>query len=313
MTGYHMFIDMQVNKAAMDDLASHTSIPVRTVEFSGAHGNRLEGDAHGDPSGRPILFLHGGGQTRHAWGTAARAVARDGWYAVTLDLRGHGRSDWSPDGRYTVDRFRDDVRCVAEQLPDRPVAIGASLGGLSSMMAEGLARRNYLSGLVMVDIVVRMKPSGVKKIVQFMRAYPDGFETLEQAADAISEYLPHRPRPDDLSGLKKNLQQRDDGRWVWHWDPRFLDRSIIGPFKGAWNLLRSHRRLDVPTLLVRGLKSELVDDKGVKDFLKRVPHADYADVRDAGHMVAGDRNDAFNDVVLDWLARTYRQDSAATG
>ena len=60
---------------------------------------------------------------------------------------------------------------------------------------------------------------------------------------------------------------------------------------------------DVPILLVRGLKSDVVTDRTVEDFKASIPAIEVADVGGAGHMVAGDRNDAFNDAILGFLAR----------
>ena len=82
------------------------------LEFQGNGGLRLVGDAYGDPTARPALLLHGGGQTRHAWGSTAAALGAHGWYAVALDMRGHGDSDWAADGDYSVDTLAADLRCV---------------------------------------------------------------------------------------------------------------------------------------------------------------------------------------------------------
>ena len=62
----------------------------------GPGGVRIVSDRQGDPQARAVVFLHGGGQTRRSWSRAAAAVAKQGWQAVTVDLRGHGESEWSP-------------------------------------------------------------------------------------------------------------------------------------------------------------------------------------------------------------------------
>lgn len=284
------------------------SLPViaaKRIEFKGYGGIRLVGDAYGSPDAPPVLLLHGGGQTRHAWSGAAEALAVRGWYAISIDHRGHGESDWSPDGRYNPENFAGDIRAIAASLQQKPIAIGASLGGLVAMMAEGLPPGRVLRGLVLVDIVPKMEQRGVGRIVGFMSRFPDGFASLEQAADAIASYLPDRPRPSDLSGLKKNLRQRSDGRWVWHWDPKFLNKTWEDSRAMLAAINDAPSGIKIPTLLVRGLKSDIVSDEGVEDFLQRVPHAEYSDVRDAGHMVAGDKNDIFNEKVIDFLTRRF--------
>ena len=60
-----------------------------TAMFKGAAGNRLVADVYGD-AGQPVLLLHGGGQTRHAWRRTAEHLARAGATAYALDQRGHG-------------------------------------------------------------------------------------------------------------------------------------------------------------------------------------------------------------------------------
>jgi pimeloyl-ACP methyl ester carboxylesterase len=272
--------------------------------FRSSDGLRLVAHAEGNPDGSPVILLHGGGQTRHAWQETALALAGAGFYALALDQRGHGQSDWSEEARYDLDSFAADLELVARELPARPAVVGASLGGLAGLLAEGSARSPLLSALVLVDVAPRMELAGVRRIVTFMKAHPDGFESLEQAQDAISAYLPHRPRPKDPSGLAKNLRQSADGRFRWHWDPRFVTRDHgLTPEEFQAKLHGCSRNLRIPTLLVRGRQSDVLSEAGSREFLELVPHAEYADVADAAHMVAGDRNDRFTEVVLQFLLR----------
>ncbi len=264
---------------------------------------RIAGDAHGEPSSPPVLLLHGGGQTRHAWGGTAAALAAQGHYAVALDLRGHGDSGWDDAADYSVDAFARDLAAVARQLPAKPAVVGASLGGLAAIIAQGEHPDPPASAVVLVDIAPRMDPVGVSRIIEFMRARPDGFASLEEAADAVAAYMPHRPRPRDLNGLQKNLRRGPDGRYRWHWDPRFMHgERRPGAAQDPLRLEAAARNIRVPTLLVRGRLSDVVSADGARAFLAIVPHARYVDVSGAGHMVAGDRNDPFTDAVVAFLA-----------
>ena len=282
---------------------------METTTFEGFGGLELVADVGGPVDGLPVVLLHGGGQTRHAWGTTAQTLVDRGFRVVSLDLRGHGDSAWADDGDYTLDAFAADVRAVAATVDRRPVLVGASLGGITSLIAQGEADPpgSLASAVVLVDVAHRLEPEGVSRIGEFMLAHIDGFADLEGVADAVAAYNPHRPRPTDLSGLRKNVRQRDDGRWYWHWDPRFL----TGRF-GSTDETRSAtmsptrledaaRSLDVPVLLVRGRVSDLLSEEGAQELLELVPQARYADVAGAGHMVAGDRNDLFNDAVVSFL------------
>jgi pimeloyl-ACP methyl ester carboxylesterase len=278
-------------------------IPSEPVTFAGRDGVRLAGDARGDPRDRPVVLLHGGGQTRHAWGATASALARRGWYALSLDLRGHGDSAWAPDGDYSVDALVADLRCVVGRLHAPPAIVGASLGGITALLAEGEAAVPASRAIVLVDVAPRVERPGVDRILRFMRGKPEGFASLEEAADAVAAYNPHRPRPADTTGLRKNLRKGPDGRYRWHWDP-----AVIGgerrpnATQDPERMEAAARRLTVPVLLVRGRLSDLLSEEGARAFLALVPHAAYADVSDAGHMVAGDRNDAFTRAVVDFLA-----------
>ncbi len=274
--------------------------------FVGADGNRLAATVFrgGCP---PALFFHGGGQTRYAWDSSARAVQQAGWTSITVDLRGHGESEWLANKQYAFDDFGRDVGCIAaeteREFGSKPVAIGASLGGISSLIAQYESGQTAFAALVLVDVTPKMKRDGVEKIVGFMSdRMEEGFATLEEAADVITAYLPNRSRPKSLDGLSKNLRLGEDGRYRWHWDPAFLN----GPRpvnSGSSEVFRmdAARALTIPTLLVHGSKSELVSKEQAEAFQDLVPHARLADVSGAGHMVAGDRNDAFQAAILHFL------------
>jgi pimeloyl-ACP methyl ester carboxylesterase len=280
--------------------------------FEGAEGNRLVASEIGTGD-RCILLLHGGGQTRHAWSRTARRLAEVGWRAIALDQRGHGDSAWSERGCYAASDYGADAAAVARRVAQehghKPVVIGASLGGIAALMALEAGEEPPFSGLVLVDIVPRMDPAGVEHVQGFMRAKAkEGFLSVEEAAEAVAAYLPHRRKPASLDGLKKNLRHHADGRWRWHWDPRFLDgpRTINTDWEMAEERLEAAvRALNIPTLLVRGGSSELVRPEAARGFLDLAPEADYVDVEEARHMVAGDRNDVFCDAILAFLARPF--------
>jgi pimeloyl-ACP methyl ester carboxylesterase len=283
--------------------AAPTLADAQRVTFAVGDGLTLVGDAWGPRDAAPVLLLHGGGQTRHAWAGTAVALARRGWRALALDQRGHGDSSWDPAGDYSRNTSADDVVDVVRALARPPVLVGASLGGIASLLATHRGEGDVAAALVLVDIATRMEPVGVERIFAFMQGHPDGFASLEEAADAIAAYNPHRPRPKDLSGLRKNLRLGDDGRWRWHWDPAFMaSRDPAEPPREHRDADLAAEALRIPTLLVRGRMSDMLSEEGVRVFLGQVPHAKYADITDAGHMVAGDRNDVFCDAVLDFLA-----------
>ncbi len=243
--------------------------PVASVRHhAGAGGLRLVATHDGPDTGPIVLLLHGGGQARGSWAASGAALAQAGYGTIALDMRGHGDSDWSDDGRYTLDAFADDLRTVIATLDRPPVLVGASLGGLASLLAVGEAPRAEAAAVVLVDIVPWMEQRGGEQVVGFMRGTSGGFDTLEQAADAIAGYLPHRPRPERLDGLSRNLRRRADNRWYWHWDPNF-----VRPSEG-WDMDRINERLSAaaraihaPLMLLHGTNSEIVSAEGAARFV----------------------------------------------
>ncbi|MEX2269134.1 MAG: alpha/beta hydrolase [Acidimicrobiia bacterium] len=279
-----------------------------TTRFEGFEGLHLVADVWGDDDAWPVLLMHGGGQTRHAWGNTAAVLAEHGWRAASLDLRGHGDSEWALNGDYSFTAYSADTIAVADVLGRPPVIVGASLGGVAAIIAEGGSDRVVSSGLVIVDITHKSNPEGLQRIHDFMQSGLGGFATLEDAAEAIASYTPNRTKRVNPAGLMKVLRQRRDGRWYWHWDPKFIDRGrreVPGQdFQGLFEA--ALRSIDVPTLLVRGLLSDVVTEEGVQAFLDAIPGAKLVDVGDAAHMVAGDQNDVFSQAVVDFLERDIR-------
>ena len=279
--------------------------PVPMEYWDGA-GVRIAGDRWGDPSGPLVILQHGGGQTRHAWRGVGETLGDAGYNAVAIDARGHGDSEWAADGNYDRDIMIEDLALVVEQLDaGPPILVGASMGGNTSLAALG-ERRIEGRALVLVDIAPRIRASGTKKIGQFMSQKPNGFDSLEEVSDAIANYQPHRKRPRSLDGLAKNIRLGADGRYYWHWDPAYRKRPYMTREEirvRTRRLEECARELTLPTLLVRGGLSDVLDEEGAQAFLALVPQAEYVNVKDAAHMVAGDRNDIFGDRVIEFLHR----------
>lgn len=283
--------------------------------YTGYRGIKLAVDVGGDPDAQGVILLHGGGQTRHSWGKAARDLLAAGYHVLSMDLRGHGNSQWAPDGDYSITAFVGDLKAVAATLKRPPALVGASLGGATSLVLTGESSEDgspAASALVLVDVVPRMEKHGMERIRNFMNGNPNGFADLEEVAQAVSAYNPTRPRPASNEGLMKNLRQGADGRLYWHWDPAFQARRADRGTNGIFERMdAAARRVRVPTLLVRGKASEVVSAEGARHLHNLIPHAESVDVEGAGHMVAGDKNDVFNSAVIGFLDRQLGQRNAA--
>ena len=273
--------------------------------LKGKDGIGIAADVWGEADRPAVLLQHGGGQTRHAWKGTGEKLAEGGFRAFALDARGHGDSEWAADGNYQQETMIDDIVAIAGAVsPEPPVLVGASMGGGVSLCAVG-EEQMVARALVLVDMAPRIEPEGAKRIMDFMQQKPDGFDSLEQVADAIAAYQPHRKRPRVLDGLKKNVRLDENGRLRWHWDPNWLGGGRTGEIDARRARMQQAAErlaeLGVPTLLVRGGLSDVLSPEGAESFLETVPHAEYVNVTDAAHMVAGDRNDLFTDAVVEFL------------
>ncbi|MEZ5737441.1 MAG: alpha/beta hydrolase [Novosphingobium sp.] len=267
-------------------------------------GIGMVADAAGPADAQPILFLHGSGQSRGSWRKALLEAAGRGYRAISLDLRGHGDTDWSPDGMYNVELLIADLRRVIEQIGSPPILVGTSAGATVGMIVAA-SPPPPVHAAVLIDISPTPQMEGIDEVRAFMGSAREGFASLEEAADAVAAYLPQRSRPKDTTGLQRNLRFRD-GRYYWHWDPEVFFQMSGEPAhveKSLALLKRAAKTLTVPILYVRGGKSNVVTEEGARAFLELVPHAEYANIAGAHHMVAGDANDAFNEAVFDFIGR----------
>ncbi|MGH8164574.1 MAG: alpha/beta fold hydrolase, partial [Rhodanobacteraceae bacterium] len=236
-------------------------------------GLALTVETHGAPAAPTILFAHGFGQTRHAWARSARRLADDGWHTITFDARGHGMSGRVVDGGYRLQQFLDDLRGLARSLPQPPVLVGASMGGLLGLALAGETTSPPFRALVLVDITPRWESAGVARMLGFMRAHPDGFADFDEGSNAIAAYLPHRSRRKSEDQLAPSLRRCEDGRLRWHWDPALLDTIAVEAEHYQPRLLTAARRVSIPTLLLSGGRSDVVSRDTVNEFLALLPHA----------------------------------------
>jgi pimeloyl-ACP methyl ester carboxylesterase len=287
-------------------VSSESTTEPAVATFHGAEGLTLVADEWNRPtdgtSGPSVLMLHGGGQNRHSWKKTGQVLADRGLHVVALDSRGHGDSDRSPDARYTVEALCEDTLAVLDGIGRPTVLIGASMGGLTGILAARQAGPQRVVSLVLVDVVPRYEKDGSARIRDFMFSHVHGFDSLDAAADAVAAYLPHRSRPSNPEGLKKNLRLRD-GRWYWHWDPAFLTKPGEDPFLRVEQLEHAAVELQVPILLIRGKLSDVVSEEAVADFRALIPSVEFVELSGAGHTAAGDDNDAFSEAVVEFVTR----------
>jgi len=235
------------------------------LAFRGFAGVRLEAEAIGAEDDPAVLLIHGAGQTRAVWGSVAEALEMAGRRVISLDLRGHGGSEWPEDGRYDFEAFVEDLRAVLAQLGTRPVVVASTLGGWIAGAALEQDAAMLASGLVLVDTPVEADPDVSRRIGERLRATAD--LATGQAA----------------------------------WDRRLigsLDTAAV-----AGRIAAAAPTIALPTLYVRGAVSEIVSRADAVAFVDRLPDGEFAEVEDAALVVREDRIDALGGHLVDFLER----------
>ena len=290
-----------------------TPSAARCTTLTARDGLPLAVETCGAEDAPAILFAHGFGQSRRAWASAGRALAAHGWRTLSFDARGHGDSGRRADGSYALEQFVDDLLVAARSLAAPPVLVGASMGGLLGLVAAGEIRPGPFRALVLVDITPRWESKGVERMLGFMRAHPQGFASLDDAADAVAAYLAPRRRGKDRRELAQLLHRGEDGRLRWHWDPALLDTVAHEGERHQQRLLNAARNIDVPVLLVSGGGSDVVSAATVAEFLQAVPHARHVEIAHATHTLAGDDNAAFTAAIEPFLESLSLRGAAIHG
>lgn len=271
------------------------------IRFKG-DGLELAGTAYGDPAAPPVLFFHGGGQSRNAWLGSAKRVSEAGYYGISFDLRGHGDSDWAKDGDYLLDAFGRDVEQLICQF-DQPVTlVGASRGGQAALVG-GSRHPGRVRLIMLADVAPMMRDDGVDGIREFFAEGEAGFATLDEAANSLSRHLV-QPRLDDTSRLSRAMRKDEAGRWHWRWDPATGKREFLHPPSEGEALLAAAARVKSPIVLVRAELSHLLTDEGVERFQQLAPQLEVITAIGVGHMFTADRNDNFAAQLLECLEQT---------
>ncbi len=258
--------------------------------------------------GVPMVLLHGHGNEAHLWDDFVLCVAPH-YRVIAVDQRGHGDSDWDPEGRYDIDSMADDLEAITDALGiDRFVLIGFSMGGRVSMTFGG-RHPERLAGLVLVDIGPEVDPRGTSRIGSEMAEHREPvFASIEEYAQMLSLNYPAGQRDALLRMARHGLRQRDDGRYELKMDPLLrgarpssedAQSAEATTEKEAWSALA---RITCPTLVVRGAASDILSpdtaDKMVDEVLQ---NGQLAIVPQAAHSVATDNPKGFEEAVAEFV------------
>lgn len=273
--------------------------------LAGAHGNGLRWEAFDGAQELSVLFAHGGGQTRRAWRRAALCLQQLGYPSLTYDKRGHGDSDWSEAGDYRLHDFQADLDRVIDHWNRPCVLVGASLGGLTSLMSAAQGHRT-VRGLVLIDTAPQLNPAEITRLIDFLTGGSDaGFATPAAAAAHVRQFFPQREVTPE--GIEASLEPTPDGRWRWRWDVRVVigeRNSIALPHEAE--LHACARAVRVPFLLLRARLSELVSEAAVERLRACAPQLEVAWLEGADHIVGGADGPRVVEAILPFLDQCAR-------
>jgi pimeloyl-ACP methyl ester carboxylesterase len=258
--------------------------------------------------GVPLILLHGHGNEAHLWDDFIPRIA-DHYRVLAVDQRGHGDSDWDPEGRYDAENMADDLEAVLAAFEiDRFVLIGFSMGGRVSMTFAA-RHPERLAGLVLVDIGPEIDRRGAMRIGGEMAEQRNPtFASVEEYARLLSLNYP-AGQPEALMRMARfGLRQGDDGRYALKMDPKLRsdrpdDAESIAKEEAftqlQWDALA---KLPCPALVVRGAASDILSpdiaDKMVEEV---IPNATLAVVPQAAHSVATDNPEGFAEAVCSFV------------
>ena len=275
--------------------------PTSSERYVAANGLRFHYLEWGRKESPPVVLLHGFAQTCHSWDFVALGLC-DRFRLIAVDLRGHGDSDWAPDGDYSLEAHQRDLQALVEALRlDRVVLMGNSMGGRVSLL-HGAARAEQVTGVVMVDAAPEHVPVGVDKIRRFLEQ-PDVLDSFEEFVGLVQRYNHRRPVEQIRGSLIHNLRQLADGRWTWKYDAalRSGQRSPINSREPVARLWEAVDEVRCPALLVRGAESDIVSQAILDKMRQRNPTFEQVTVEGAGHLVVGDNPAGFQKAVSPFL------------
>jgi esterase len=264
------------------------------------HGLRLHYTEWGDSAAPPVVMLHGITGHARTWDDEARALSAR-YRVLALDQRGHGDSARAPDGDYTTATLADDLVAFLDALGlARVRLVGLSMGGRVAIAFAG-RQPARVERLVVVDIGPDVAPAGRARVGLLMASAPERFDTLEHALVYARENNPRYGEALLRRRVEHGLRALPDGGFTWKYDRELREAVRQGRWRDPTDLWPPWSAIACPTLLVRGVESDLFTPEIAKQMLERQPHARLVEVENAGHTVPGDQPDVFRALLVDFL------------
>ncbi len=253
----------------------------------------------GDPSGIPVVMLHGLRGFAATWESLVDALG-EGYRCYGLDQRGRGESDWGPIEGYQTDTYVQDLERFVDHLGlDRFVLIGHSLGGTNAL--EYVRRHpERVLRLVIEDIGPGSsnRGEGAERIRREMKNTPLTFSSWEEAETFWRSSRPNLTEDALQSRLRHSFREQD-GKIGWKHDQQGIAeaRLTYEPID-LWPAVKS---VTCPTLLVKGGRSDFLPRETVQEILTTNEAFTAVEVDNASHYVHDDQPEVFNEVVVDFI------------
>ena len=254
----------------------------KSVQIDGMNFHYLE---WGDPSNPSILMLHGNSQQSHSWDFVSLALSEQ-FHLIVLDQRGHGDSDWAGDGDYSIEAQQKDIDGFVQAVGlDGFTLMGHSMGGRNSYVWAS-RHPGSLKALIIVDTGPQTQRTGSNRIQQF-KELPDELDSFDDFVQRVQEYT-GRTQEQVLGALKYSIRQRSDGKWTWKYDKIMRTPGARPPGWTSEQLWDCVGKIDCPTLVLRGDRSDIFADETMQRMEQVIPDCTTVTISNAGHLVQGD-------------------------
>lgn len=285
--------------------APEALLPGERTQFIRVNGLRLLCRHWGDPRAPALLLLHGLRGYSGTWRGLAAALC-GGYHLIALDQRGRGESDWDPGQNYYTDAYLADLAAVVDHLGlERFALVGHSMGGTTAYVyaAEHPQR---VAALLIEDIAPgsSIEGAGAKRIVAEMATLPDSFASW---AEARRYWREKRPTVSDAAleqRVAESMRMGCDGAITWRYDARGIRQTRMLPdptrIVDLWPVVA---RITVPTLVIRGERSDFCPLPTVERMCATNTHITSVTVPNASHYVHDDAPVPFNQHVREFLRR----------
>jgi pimeloyl-ACP methyl ester carboxylesterase len=274
-------------------------------KFMVINGLQLHYVEWGSPDKPSIVLLHGFQSNAHTWDTFSSAMAAD-YHVLALEQRGHGDSDWAPDGNYPPETFASDAAAFIDALNVAPtLLIGHSMGGRYAALVTA-EHPDKVSKLVMVDTPAEL-PSNIESLLERQPdrdnlPEPETFDAFEEIIGKATSEYPLTPEAELRRANYHNLYRGADRKWRWRWDLNLVERECMSRILRMDDLYDAFQRIQCPTLLLRGVESPLLTAEVAQKMIERLSNGHLEEIANAAHTVNADQAETFRAITASFLA-----------